>query len=294
MFKLLAIFLSFSPITVKGSPIEEVISGNSGALLAIIEADPSLVNADDGTSKTLLINAAWFGSSLQTDVVRVLLSKNADVNRVDSSGCSALIYASARGNAEIVRMLIEAKAKVNHADNFRETALIRAAYGGHNKVFEILIANNADVNKVDQDGDTPLTRAVRRGHADIVRILIGHRADVNHANNGRNTPLILACFAPVQINVVKILIESRADLNRVNKAGKSALSLAVAAKYFELVYLLVLNGVDVWGYSTNDLVKRAIAEMKSRFFIVSSFAKALPHEDGSLLEFVEETIQSVM
>ncbi len=298
MFKLyLTVFLSSFRLTTETPLTEEVINGNSAAVLAMIESDPWLVNVADNTGKTPLINSAFLGKPQHTEIVRILLSKSAEVNRFDRYTQTALHYASAKGFIDIVKMLIKARASVNQNDTIGQTALIRAADGGHTEVVEILIANNADVTLVDQNGDTPLTLAALRGYTEIVKILIRQKADLNHTDRLGNTILFLASTKS-KINVIKTLINSRANMDRVNDFGNSALTWAVDKNLTDVVDVLVFHEADVSKRLERKLVQQAISKRgevlkkKSEFIEFSSFAKTLPDKNGPVVETVEEIIKS--
>ena len=68
--------------------------------------------------KTVLIQAVSLGN---TEQVKFLLNKGADINAYDSRQCNALFYSSLEGNPAILQLLIEAGADVN-ASAFREKA----------------------------------------------------------------------------------------------------------------------------------------------------------------------------
>jgi hypothetical protein len=63
------------------------------------------------------------------------------------------------GHEDIVIKLLEHQAEVNKADNDGRTALIAAAYMGHAEIVQDLLNYNADVNHQDKDGRTALSVA---------------------------------------------------------------------------------------------------------------------------------------
>ncbi len=66
------------------------------------------VDAKDECGRTALMRAAYDGD---TDTVRTLLGKGANVNARDLWDVTALTMANARGHDEIVQLLREAEAK---------------------------------------------------------------------------------------------------------------------------------------------------------------------------------------
>ncbi len=71
------------------------------ALLAPLTAHAGDLNAD-------LLKAAWEG---QTEAVKALLAKGADVNAKGREGETALMWAEKHGRSEIVQLLKQAGAK---------------------------------------------------------------------------------------------------------------------------------------------------------------------------------------
>jgi len=92
-------------------------------------------------------------------MARLLLSHGANVNLVDTEGCSALIEAASEGSAELVSLLIDSGASVSIADNDGWTALHYAAMHDHDQVIQILIEHGANVNCLNIARLTPLVEA---------------------------------------------------------------------------------------------------------------------------------------
>jgi len=93
-----------------------------------------------------------------------LLKEGADVNAVDPSGFTALVYASG-GNSEAVSILLNAGARVNTSAGGE--ALITAAASGKSVNLQLLLKAGADPNYRDKDGATALSVA-RESHLDAV------------------------------------------------------------------------------------------------------------------------------
>ena len=106
-------------------------------------------------------------------MVKLLISKGADVEAQDGKGNTCLLHAADRGHTEVVRALLAAGARVNHTDRTtRSTALLSAASQGHHRVVELLLEAGADPNIVDAWGGSPLLRAARDGQAGCVERLL--------------------------------------------------------------------------------------------------------------------------
>ncbi|MCD6046080.1 MAG: tankyrase-2-like isoform, partial [Gammaproteobacteria bacterium] len=125
------------------------------------------------------------------EIVNLLVTKGADVNRADKYGWTPLYFA-AHGDLEIVRLLLaNGVDNVSRADNDGITPLHEAVAGGYIEIAKLLLVHGADINLADKAGNTPLHWSVRSKkyeRRDVVKLLLIHGADVSRANNNGNTP----------------------------------------------------------------------------------------------------------
>jgi uncharacterized protein len=80
---------------------------------------------------------------VRSDVLDILLKKGADVNTKDSTGYTALIYASGKDNVDIVKKLLAKGANVNAKTYDGRTALMIAKEQGYSDIEELLKSNDA-------------------------------------------------------------------------------------------------------------------------------------------------------
>uniref|UniRef100_K1R2E2 Putative glycerophosphodiester phosphodiesterase 5 n=1 Tax=Magallana gigas TaxID=29159 RepID=K1R2E2_MAGGI len=85
-------------------------------------------------------------SSNNPEIVKLLLSAKADVQKANNQGRTPLHLASRSGNAEITKQLIDAGSDVNATTNKQYTALHEALRNGHIGLSKYLIHEGADVN----------------------------------------------------------------------------------------------------------------------------------------------------
>lgn len=135
---------------------------------------------------TPLIIASAYGN---TEVVRYLLSKGADVHYVDRKGTTAL-YRAVRydGDEELVQLLVDAGANI-HAKYFysKINLLHTAAANGYVPVINLLIKLGLDPNiTIKYNQHTPLIAAVREWNLDAIDALIAAGANIDHQDvNGQ-------------------------------------------------------------------------------------------------------------
>ena len=198
-----------------------------------------------------------------TDVVKLLLKHDADVNKADQSGKSALIYAvefltsrmcrtsqvlnassderdfSFAGMIDLMKELINHGADCNQLTASGKSALDFACEKGHEAAVEILLQNGAK-----PDVKTPvLCTAVKNGSETMVKMLLKHRANVNAHGEKGNTALHLATS---NTTVLETLLNAGADVNATNDSGETALSLVCKKRQANanVVELLLKFGAD--------------------------------------------------
>ncbi len=126
-----------------------------------------------------LMIGAWEG---KLDLMRLFLSRGADINKLNANGESAIALAAWRGNLEVVKWLLERGARIN-APVRQWSALHYAVFAGHTEVADFLIAQGADIDAQSSNGSSVLMMAVYEGHQDLVRRLIEKGADRTPKND---------------------------------------------------------------------------------------------------------------
>jgi uncharacterized protein len=109
--------------------------------------------------RTPLMSAAAKG---KFDEVRSLLKAGTDVNDMDASGWTALIYASQVSNGEMVKLLLQCGANPGVRTLTNQTAIMAAAtgYPDPEEKISLLAAAGCDINAQDEEGATALMLAV--------------------------------------------------------------------------------------------------------------------------------------
>lgn len=128
------------------------------------------VNSVDPEKRTPLMFAAF---NAQTEIVKILLEADAEIDAQDQIGTSALMFAaSAPDGKEAIQVLLDAGAKINLVDNNEHfSALMWAAAEGQTENVQLLLSKGADLSLQDVDGDTAETFAAKAGHAAVAQLL---------------------------------------------------------------------------------------------------------------------------
>ncbi|GFV23098.1 putative ankyrin repeat protein RF_0381 [Trichonephila clavipes] len=125
---------------------------------------------------------------LDKDIVKYLVSKDADINAKDKYGRTPLHFAVKSGNLDIVKYLIKNGADVNTKNRYNWTLLHEAAaHDGQLDIVRYLVDKGADVNARDKRGNTPLYMTVYHEELDIIKYLIDNGANVNVKNKHDET-----------------------------------------------------------------------------------------------------------
>jgi uncharacterized protein len=150
---------------------EAAIMGRTARVRALLDADPSLVNARSADDAYPLGLAAYFR---HPDTARLLLDRGADQNRAGMGAMkvTALHAAVSSGQTEIVRWLLDAGADVNARQQMDYTPLMGAAANARIDIIELLLARGADTSLRSTDGKTAADVAREHGHDETASRLV--------------------------------------------------------------------------------------------------------------------------
>lgn len=132
--------------------------------------DPGFLGSRIGSG---LMIGAWEGN---LELMRLFMSRGADINQVNDAGETALVLAAWKGRLDIVKWLVERGAKINPPPR-QWSPLHYASFAGHKEVMDYLLAQGANIDARSTNGSTPLMMAIYEGREDIARSLIEKGAD---------------------------------------------------------------------------------------------------------------------
>ncbi len=198
------------------------------------------VNAVSQLGRTPLIIAAAAHDS--RDVVRLLLSKGANVNASDTTGVTALIAAANVDNLDVATMLLAhgADAHAKARTDEPSTALMNAAVNGNAMLVAALLARKPDLAVVSADTSltgrrgpvmfgrlTALHAAITGRNPDVVEMLLKAGAPVDARDVRGMTPLMWAIGTDRPASrIVSLLLAHGADTALTSPDGESALDWA--------------------------------------------------------------------
>ena len=183
------------------------------------------------------------------EVVRLLLSRGADVNTTGGFYGNALQMATAypreeRHKNELLKTLLAYGADINAQGGYYGNALQGAAFRGDLGAVELLLEHGADVNARGGFYESALQAASVKGNVNIIRFLLKHGADIN-AQGGEFGNTLQAAAYWSNLETVELLLEHGADINAQGGSYGSALQAASAKGHVEVVHFLLEHGADI-------------------------------------------------
>ncbi|MCS5707923.1 ankyrin repeat domain-containing protein [Candidatus Berkiella cookevillensis] len=185
---------------------------DAGANINVINKDgitPVMVAATNGNIK----------------LIRELLKRNAQIDKINYAGDSALTLAIKKGEWEIASLLIKQGASVG-LDFMKKhllTIIKEAKSFPHIAISFIEQMNESDVNQImDENQSTALLWASQEGPPAVAHALLAKNADIHHQNVLGNTALICSAMYN-QKNIAMALLRHGAIAQSTNKDGKSPL-----------------------------------------------------------------------
>lgn len=140
-------------------------------LMLLLEQDGIIVDSCDKFMNTALKLAAEKGL---LEAVKILTSKEADVNRTDNCGNTPLYYAAKKNHLKEARLLLKSKVDSTHQNKDFETALHVAVVSKNPKMVALLLTygNQEALTKKNKNGETPLAVAkMQEPDPDVKKII---------------------------------------------------------------------------------------------------------------------------
>ncbi|XP_057625504.1 protein phosphatase 1 regulatory subunit 12B isoform X1 [Chionomys nivalis] len=177
-------------------------------------------------------------SSGDTDEVKKLLARGADINTVNVDGLTALHQACIDENLDMVKFLVENRANVNQQDNEGWTPLHAAASCGYLNIAEYFISHGASVGVVNSEGEVPSDLAEEPAMKDLLLEQV-KKQGVDLEQSRKEEEQQMLQDARQWLNSGKI------EDVRQARSGATALHVAAAKGYSEVLRLLIQAGYEL-------------------------------------------------
>lgn len=205
--------------------------GHADVLAMLVDAGVP-VSDSDAAGQTVL-HACVGSIACLTEALRAPDVPDA-VNRVDSSGYSALHYAVSNREYEAVNALVGVDGvDVNARDIDERTPLHWSCAIGDVDIVTVLLSAGATPEAEDKEGVTPLEYAMREDFVECVNALVDDNATLaEHRDGDGRTPLMHSAGMGANGSVDALLALNSAQdfVNAVGEDGRNALHHAAAAQ----------------------------------------------------------------
>jgi ankyrin repeat protein len=201
---------------------------------------------------------------------KLLIEYGSEINIKDNNGNSPLYYAIKYRRIELVKLLVQTNPKL---DNF----ILFAVESGNEEILKILIDNDFSINEQDEKGNTALINSILKGNNIISKMLIQGGIDVNLKNKRGNTAIQYACGQQNSTLIHCIFQHGGliSDLKNINQEPKQGDDL-----FLECLISLGLNENDISKFIIMDDSQLEILHthpifllQPKQFFSLASFQK---------------------
>ena len=163
-----------------------------------ISTNQDEINKKNAEGWTALHIAARNSNIYGSEIVKLLLENNADVNLTDKIGFTALMlaakYSNTESSLETVKLLLEKGANINLINKYGWTALMWAVQYSNSssnlETVKLLLEKGANVNLTEKNGRTVLMMAARysnRNGLETAKLLLENCANVNLIDKDNKT-----------------------------------------------------------------------------------------------------------
>jgi len=184
------------------------------------KANPSYPNA---YQQTALMFAAKTNDN--TDIARLLIDRNANVNVRDTSGNTVLMYAAENQNDIMIDFIIRSGANTGATNIYDQDALIIAAQNNnYYAVRRLLQSPGINWSQAGTDGYTAFMWACERQATDMIAAFVEKGFDVVRANDRNGLPPLLWLIQfKKSYTVIEYLLRNTGAIASRDRNGRDAL-----------------------------------------------------------------------
>ena len=172
-----------------------------------------------------------------------LLQKEADVNKQDLSGMTALMYATELGYADMVELLLDYNANVSIKDRNGRDVIAMASSQQDQHILE-LIENHLGLRNPTQNKELALLKAVGVFDYEQCAELLNNNVDVNFVDINGNTALSLCVTntCTMSAEITRLLCTNGADLQLLDSSGTTPLQQCMISGNVAAFKILLQHG----------------------------------------------------
>ena len=175
-------------------------------------------------------------------LIRLLISKGADINHKSNYGKTVLHFATQEKNTDLVKFLVDNGANINLPDADGDTVLHFAVHQKNTALVKFLVGKGADINIRNKKNQSAIYLAALNDQMDVVLFLLEKGAEIDQKSAYMLLP---AAAKDGNLALTKSLLEQNLNVNHKNANGNTALHNAAAAGKLEMVKFLVSRGANI-------------------------------------------------
>jgi len=188
-----------------------------------------------------------------TEMIKVLIDMNANINAIDELGFTPLSLAVERADLAVVQVLLKAGATTNIGYSPLCIASRHPASDESSDFIRALVEANAKLDQRDEEGQSPLMVAF---NGEITKLLVDLNANLEDQDHLGRTALFLA-----KTNSLKLILDANADIEHRDGVGLSALMFHAKNSNAEACEILLeakadVNAKDANGNTTMELLNK--------------------------------------
>jgi ankyrin repeat protein len=245
-------------------------SGDPEKLAVILAAGAEILGADEN-GYDALIHAVYGGGPRLLEVLNLLLSRGAPLDRITRYNESALGVLSHRGRFDAVGLLLKAGA---NPQPLGWTPLHQAAALGSTSDLERELRNGAPLEGRDAWERTAFLLSVTAGHVENASLLRERGADIRARGRRGKTALQLAVESH-RLEMLRWLLGILPDVEEKDDFGATALMVAAEHGDAESVGILLETGANADARTPITLPKEALEKFPAANFGTRLMTSAL-------------------
>ncbi|KAM0354808.1 hypothetical protein ACHAPU_000632 [Fusarium lateritium] len=172
------------------------------------------------------------------DVVRLLLSRGADVHRRNQRGDNIVTCAVSTGDIDMVRLVLAEGVDPNSHKNGDVPPLLLAVRRGYIEIVRALLDQGAKVDDRDSWGETPLQVAVTGGQHDILKIFLDRNFIRNEPMGDIGADALEVAIVRQDSRTLKLLLEGGANPLIKRWTGYNAIISAILSQHEDMAILM--------------------------------------------------------
>jgi len=186
------------------------------------------------------------------DIIKELIKRGSNVNFIDKTGNSPLVYAIQKRCLPIVKLLIKKGANVNFLIKRKNQSLLMYALELEDiDIVKHLVKSGADINFVNGKGVSILRKASEIGNKDIFEFLIKYNSNNCITGDVYENEIVYTVISKNRLDLLKILVNNNLDINIPDEDGDTAITYAVKNRTIDILKYLISCGADIHNINNN-------------------------------------------